>query len=190
MNRITELFISKMLEYRVINECDKNIYAYGIRAMIQKIIFTCALFLAAFLVDELIYTILFYISYKEIRGEYGTFHSKKRITCFGWTSLICGIAYMMKTHVLDYIPVYCLVLLMSVIFLMLILIKNIQNQHQKGIHGTKSAVLYIICLISCIFEIKIGIYSILMGFFCTVMLEWIRHFLIFFNEKNQKSVRV
>lgn len=190
MNQIAELFISKMLDYGVINECDKNIYAYGIRAMIQKIIFTCALFFVAFFVDELIYTIIFYISYKEIRGEYGTFHSKNRITCFGWTSLICLIAYMMKTQVLDHMPIYLLVLLVSVIFLMLIVIKNIQNQYLKGIYGKKSEVLYVICLISCIFETKIGTYGIFMGFFCTVMLEWIHYFSIFLNKKNQKSVRV
>lgn len=188
MRQIADLFIAKMLDYRVIKECDKNVYAYGVRALIQKFIFTCILFLAAVMVNEVIYTVIFYVSYKEIRGVYGNFHSKNRITCFGWTSFICLIAYIMKVQVLDYIPVLYLVIWMSAIFLMLILVRK--NKVRTPVRYAGSALLYLIFVFSCIYKIGMGMYGIFMGFFCTGLLEAVHYMGLFVNEKNLKSIEV
>lgn len=184
MEQIADFFTNLMLKYDVIAERDKKIYAYGIRAMILKIIFTSILFLVAFMIHEIFYTIIFYISYKEIRGIYGKFHSKSRISCFWWTALICFLSYFMKLQVLDYIPLYLLVILLSFIFLMLTLIKNARDQDHMLQAG--STILYFTFLILYVLGFEAVAYGIFMGFFCTALLECFYYVPFILREENRK----
>lgn len=180
---ISDFFIEKMLKYGVVADCDKRIYAYGIRALIQKILFTLILFMAASMIHEILYTVVFYFSYIEVRGSYGSFHSKSRISCFWWTALICFLAYYMKKMVLDFVPIYMFLVLLSFFYLLLILIKHFRKPEQTL--QKRGAFLYIIFFVFYALGFKTGFYGIFMAFFCTAMLECIHCLLITVSEKNR-----
>lgn len=176
MEQIANFFIVQMLKWDVISDCDKNIYAYGVRAMIQKAIFTTILFLVAFSINEVFYTVIFYVSFTKIRGIHGKFHSMSRISCFGWTAFICFLSYFIKFKVLDYIPLSVLVILLSIIFLVLTIIKLARNINFKL--QAECIFLYIAFLVLCAWGYRSIAYGIFIAYICTAILECFYYLLI------------
>lgn len=95
-NRMADTFISN----GIIKEEDKEIYAYGWRALGMWLICTTTMFVVGSLMGEFLYTVLFFISFSLIRAFYDGYHANSRVFCFISSNLLFIGSILFKKYII------------------------------------------------------------------------------------------
>lgn len=98
-DRISEQFVSK----GIIPEEDKEIYAYGWRALGMWALCTATMFGIGFVLGELYYTVVFFIFFSMIRAFYDGYHTNSRVICFISSTLLFIAGVFIKKYVIIHI---------------------------------------------------------------------------------------
>ncbi|WP_313129297.1 accessory gene regulator ArgB-like protein [Anaerocolumna sp.] len=104
MNIITEKYISKLIQYQIIEEENKEIYMYGLECYILKIIHTCIFLAIGLLTDTFPNTIIFLMAYSLLRTYAGGYHANSLRKCFLF-SIIISFTVVLTSYYLTRIEV-------------------------------------------------------------------------------------
>ncbi|MDD3205747.1 MAG: accessory gene regulator B family protein [Lachnospiraceae bacterium] len=93
--KISDAVAEKFIAEGVIEEADKEIYAYGWRALGMWLFCTATLFIIGIGMGEFLFTLIYFISYSIIRAYYDGYHANSRVVCYLTSSalFICCILF-------------------------------------------------------------------------------------------------
>lgn len=102
LNRISERITNELIKNQIIDECDLEIYSFGIYQGIGFIFNILTTILIFSLFDMLIQGLIFSIFYFLLRSYAGGFHSESTLSCYILSAFLIILSSMiMKTFVLD-----------------------------------------------------------------------------------------
>lgn len=158
-DKISYFFSSK----QIINENDLEICSYGLQILFSLCINTTISLLIGLLLNKIIYTIIFLVSFCSIRQFSGGFHAKSNKVCIITFISIFSLSMFLgiKLNKLNNLPIYVM-LISSLSFLCIYLLAPVchinnpldKNRYKKNKFFSRviSVVLLIIIFIGCIYN--------------------------------------
>ncbi|VFC53488.1 accessory gene regulator protein B [Clostridioides difficile] len=158
-DKISYFFSSK----QIINENDLEICSYGLQILFSLCINTTISLLIGLLLNKIIYTIIFLVSFCSIRQFSGGFHAKSNKVCIITFISIFSLSMFLgiKLNKLNNLPIYVM-LISTLSFLCIYLLAPVchinnpldKNRYKKNKFFSRviSVVLLIIIFIGCIYN--------------------------------------
>lgn len=165
MNINTEKYISRLIQYQIIEEDNKEIYMYGLECYILKIIHIGIFLSIGLLTDTFLNTIIFLIAYSLLRTYAGGYHANSLRKCFLF-SIIISITVVLTSYFLARIEVpniYNISLLIISLFVVgkFAPADTEKKRHdllEKKVYKRKVNVILIICILLIIVSRLIKLY--------------------------------
>lgn len=190
-DKVSYFFSSK----QIINENDLEICSYGLQIIFSLCINTTISLLIGLLLNKIIYTIIFLVSFCSIRQFSGGFHAKSNRLCIiTFTSIFSlSMVFGIELNKLNTFPIYVM-LISTLSFLCIYLLAPVchvnnplnKNRYKKNKFFSRviSIILFIIILIGCVYTF---IYNYII--YISLALFWVSLLLIiqiFINIKNKE----
>lgn len=132
-NNITEYFCSN----NIITDDEKDIYIYGLQLIISSVVGIILIIFLGFILNNIINSILFLVTFISIRMYSGGYHANSYIKCN--VSLV--IIYLLSIGVISIIPYnYILIMYISMIILTIYIIikySPVDNENKKLTNNQK-----------------------------------------------------
>ncbi|MCC0643152.1 MULTISPECIES: accessory gene regulator B family protein [unclassified Clostridioides] len=190
-DKVSYFFSSK----QIINENDLEICSYGLQIIFSLCINTTISLLIGLLLNKIIYTIIFLVSFCSIRQFSGGFHAKSNRLCIiTFTSIFSlSMVFGIELNKLNTFPIYVM-LISTLSFLCIYLLAPVchvnnplnKNRYKKNKFFSRviSIILFIIILIGCVYTF---IYNYII--YISLALFWVSLLLIIqisINIKNKE----
>lgn len=194
---ISENIVSMMESNDIINKDDRNIYAYGLRGMAMLIICTVSLLIVGFLMDEMLFTIVFYLNFLSLRAFYEGYHAHNRTTCFVLSNLVFFVCIAADKYALQSLNNVIKILIVSMICIVLNILKfnNFKEkvkhsefkkmEHRKWIMGI---VIFLVVLVIFFIVQKMDNKTISNGIFMAVICVFVLHILKNITSKKTNEI--
>lgn len=178
MNHLCNKFIEYMIHKQLIDQSKKEIYVYGMKLTLYKIIYAIIILSMCFLLKRSLFDLLlFYFSYMSIRKYSGGYHAPNIQFCmivFAITYYLLEYFIVLCQHInCIYILIFSLILILFIYFRSPIDCENKRLNHQEKV-VYKKYTLYVsifwlcIMMILCVFNFSR--YSILLYTYLSIAL--------------------
>ncbi|MDD2972613.1 MAG: accessory gene regulator B family protein [Lachnospiraceae bacterium] len=133
--RVSDAMAEKFILEGIISEEDKEIYAYGWRALSMWMLCTLTMFVIGALMGEFLYTIIYFVSFSIVRAFYDGYHAKNRAICFITSTVVFIGCVLMGKYVIIKVEHY---LMWTILILTGLLINGIRSW--EYVYSTKKKV--------------------------------------------------
>lgn len=160
----------KMIQQGIIDESESIEYEYAIEVIFLKFIHIITIFSMAFLLNFLVPTLIFFLSFHYFRQYMGGYHSKSVIFCFFLSPIFVLLLYIFTNYIeIDFFVLDFFIILVTICMYYLNKDNNFLNNIKKG--------LYVIMFLSNIFLILnylLGMKSVLFSLLLVIILFFMK----------------
>ncbi|WP_455684804.1 accessory gene regulator B family protein [Thomasclavelia sp.] len=161
-----------LIQYNLISDNEREVYEYGIEVFLLKIMHFFTIFVISIILNYEIESLIFLITYYNVRGIIGGYHSKSRLVCLTETILIMSLLYLFIMS--DIIQNNILIVLAFMFFTSIVIyIKN------KTVSFSNKLLLMLLCilitgLIFCFLNLKTLLISLAYSLVLSLLLHLIK----------------
>lgn len=170
----------------------ENVYAFGIRILIMRVICTLSMLTIGMFYGKIVMIFFFYIGFIALRSFYPGYHAPNRIICFIFSSLLVFVCISLSDAIIPLLKIYLNIIFIAICFsIQLIqLFKIFTIEKRKADKNILYKITLSLIIISLLYIlINWGFMDQAYGLFMSIAFTFILHFLKKIQDRITNQLR-